>query len=93
MPVRFISGVTMIAPMMPVSTTDTAVSDGSACRDSLMPIATPAVTDFGASDRMIPRGRPAASASTTTETIAVTEPTSSATSIGRIAAATTFRFS
>jgi hypothetical protein len=83
----------MIAPMMLVSTTETAVSDGSACRDSLMPIATPAVTDFGASDRMIPRGSPTASASTTTETIAVMERITSATSIGRIAAAATLRFS
>ena len=60
MPIRFINGVTMIAPMMPVRTTATAVSDGSACNDSLMPIATPAVTDFGASDRTTARGKPAA---------------------------------
>ena len=83
----------MIAPMMPVRMTATAVSDGSACSDSLMPIATPAVTDFGASDSTTVRGRPAASASNTTETIAVTEPTTSAASIGRIAANATLRFS
>src|SRR5712691_7404706 len=56
MPIRFISGVTMIAPMMPVGTAATAVSDGSACNDSLMPIATPAVTDFGASDKATSSG-------------------------------------
>ena len=39
------------------------------------------------------RGRPTASASNTTETTAVTEPTTRAASIGRIAAATTLRFS
>ena len=58
-----------------------------------MPIATPAVTDFGASDRMMSRGRPKAFASSTTETIAVSEPTASATSIGSTAAATRLRFS
>jgi hypothetical protein len=52
------------------TTTATAVSEGSACNDSLMPIATPAVTDFGASDKTTARGSPAASASATTETTA-----------------------
>jgi hypothetical protein len=51
------------------------------------------VTDFGASDKTTARGRPAASASSTTDTTAVTEPTARAASIGRIAAATTLRFS
>jgi hypothetical protein len=73
--------------------TATAVSDGSACRDSLMPIATPAVTDFGAIDKITARGRPAASASSTTDATAATEPAASATSIGRIADATILRFS
>src|SRR5260370_42243207 len=57
------------------------------------PLTPPAVTDFGASDKTSPRGRPAASASSTTETIAVTEPATSAASIGRIAAATALRLS
>ena len=47
---RFIIGVTRIAPMMPVRITRMAVSVGSPPSASAIPIATPDVTDFGASE-------------------------------------------
>ena len=51
---RFISGVTLMAPTIPVMMTITAVSDGMPPIFSAMPIAIGVVTDFGASDRQFP---------------------------------------
>ena len=103
MPVRFINGVTMIAPMMPVRMTATAASEGSACRDSAMPMATPAVTKDGVTvaeeiELTDPYENMGAqlvkeAASKTTDTTAVTDPATSATSIGTIEARTSLRFS
>ncbi len=89
----FISGVTMMAPRMPVSITSTAVSAGSPPSVSDMPIATAAVTDFGASDTSTSRGTPKAWATSTAEASATTEPTTSAASIGSMARSTTLRCS
>ena len=46
------------APTMPVSTANTAASAGTPPMRSAMPIATGAVTDFGASERTTSSGRP-----------------------------------
>ena len=76
------SGVTTTAPMIPVRMTITAVSAGSPPSRSEIPIATPAVTDFGASDARTDCGMPKAFAIAIADTRAVTEPTTSDRSIG-----------
>ena len=53
----FIKGVTVIAPMIPVKITKTAVSVGMPPTASEMPRATGAVVDFGARDRNTLMGR------------------------------------
>ena len=79
---RFISGVTMIAPMMPVAMTKVAVSDGRPPNASDTAIATAAVTDFGAREMTAALGAPNAAAIATAETMATVAPTTSAAAIG-----------
>ena len=52
MPSLFMSGGPSIAPRMPVRMTRTAVSEGKPPSCSAMPMATGAVTDFGAIETM-----------------------------------------
>jgi hypothetical protein len=80
-------------PIIPVRITATAVSEGSAPNASLIPMATAAVTDFGIRDSKIGCGKLRASPNKITDVIAVTEPTTKATSIGSRAESTTLRFS
>ena len=54
----FISGVTMIEPRMPVSTTTTAASAGMPPTVSVSAMAIGAVTDLAASEARISRGAP-----------------------------------
>ena len=63
--------------------TSTAVSGGAPPSVSDTAIATPAVTDFGASDTSTARGAPSARATRSAETTATNAPTSSAAAIGR----------
>ena len=83
----------MIAPRMPVEITSTAVSAGSPPNCSEIAMATPAVTDFGASEISVPRGAPSQLAIRIAEPQATTEPTTSAAIIGASARATMPRFS
>ena len=66
------------APMMPVQTTSTAVSDGRPPSRSTMPMAIGVVTDFGAIDSRVRSLAPSAHAMPTADTSAVTAPASSA---------------
>ena len=68
--------------MMPVAMTSAAVSGGRPPRLSETAMATPAVTDLGASETSTTRGAPSAPATATAETIATTAPTTSAAAIG-----------
>ena len=63
----------MIAPVMPVRMTNTAVRDGMPPIFSAMPMAIGVVTDFGASDNSVWRLAPKAHAMPTADTIAVTD--------------------
>ena len=82
MPSAFISGVTMMAPMMPVVMTRAAVSAGMPPRLCEIAMATPAVTDLGASETSTARGTPIAAAMPSAETMATVEPASRAAAIG-----------
>ena len=61
---------------MPVRITSTAVSDGNPPSCSVMPMATGAVTDFGASDRSVSRLAPSSQPSPVAVPMAVSEPQS-----------------
>ena len=78
----FISGVTMIAPRMPVVMTSTAVSGGRPPSFSDTAMATPAVTDLGASETSTTFGAPSQRAIRTADAMAVIDPASSAAAIG-----------
>ncbi len=67
------------APTMPVTTAKTAASAGTPPKRSAMPIATGAVTDFGASDSKTSRGRPNIHPSATALPAAAKPPASAAT--------------
>jgi hypothetical protein len=88
---RFSSGVAMMAPVMPVRMTSTAVRVGDPPIPSEMPIATGAVTDFGASDSSTSARTPKAQPMPSALRIAVVEPATSATAIGTSVLRTDFR--
>ena len=88
---RFIIGVTRIAPMMPVRITRIAVSVGSPPSASAMPIATPEVTDFGASETRIGCGMSRSRARPITTARVVAEPAARAASMGARARRTVAR--
>src|SRR3978361_1190897 len=82
-PRTFISGVTAIAPTMPVRITSTAVNAGSPPSRPEIPIATAAVTDFGAIEVITAGGAPNRRAIAIADTRAVSEPVTNAQAIGR----------
>ena len=69
--------IVMTAPITPVVITSTAVSAGRPPMLSLIAIAMPAVTDFGASDTTVARGTPNSIAMPVAETMAVNDPATS----------------
>ncbi|MCY1374783.1 hypothetical protein D9M69_621460 [compost metagenome] len=72
----------LAAPSTPVHTTSTAVSVGRPPIFSEMPMATGAVTDFGASEAMVALLAPSAQPTPLAVTVAASVPTTSAPAMG-----------